>query len=289
MKAPSESRNWFSWLAIAIQTSIRRMLLWILVAGPIPHHIAVIMDGNRRFAQRRNLQKKSGHEFGAETLIQTLKDCYELGVKYVTVYVFSIENFKRSAEEVDVLTDLLQRRLESLLEKESLVNRFGVRVQFPGNLGLLPDRVRRTVEKVTMMTKLNDRAVLNVCIAYTSKDEIVHAVQGACQGFMSRVSGLEFVKNGESFGECVTVEDIERHLYTAGCPDPDLLIRTSGETRLSNFLLWQSGFCYLQACGAMWPEFSFRHFFMAVLCYQRAYSVLKQKNKSFKGLYCHSE
>ena len=94
------------------------------------------------------------------------------------------------------------------------------------------------------MTKLNDRAVLNVCIAYTSKDEIVHAVQAACQGFMSRVSGLEFVKNGESFGGCVTVEDIERHLFTARYPDPDLLIRTSGETRPRH--------CY-RYCLSLWP------------------------------------
>lgn len=289
MKAPNESCNWLSWLATALQTSLRRMMLWILVAGPIPHHIAIIMDGNRRFAQRRNLQKKSGHEFGAERLMLALKDCYELGVKYVTVYAFSIENFKRSPEEVGVLMNLMQRKLESLLEKESLVNRFGVRVQFPGNLRLLPDGVRRTAEKVMAMTKLNDRAVLNVCVAYTSTDEIVHAVQGACQGIISRVSGLGFVNNGESLGGCVMVEDIERHLYTAGCPDPDLLIRTSGETRLSNFLLWQSGLCYLQACGAMWPEFSFRHFFMAVLYYQRAYPILKQKKKSFKGLCCPSE
>lgn len=289
MKAPSESCNWLSWLATAIQTSIRRMMLWILLAGPIPQHVAIIMDGNRRFAQRQNLEKKSGHEFGAESLMLTLKDCYELGVKYVTIYAFSIENFRRSPEEVGTIMDLMQRKLEALLEKESLVNQFGVRVHFPGNLGLLPNGVRRAAEKVMAVTKLNDRAVLNVCVAYTSTEEIVHAVQGACQGFISRVSGSGFVNNGENLAGCVTVEDIERHLYTAGCPDPDLLIRTSGETRLSNFLLWQSGFCYLQPCGVMWPEFSFRYFFMAVLRYQRAYPVLKQKKNSFKRLCSHSE
>uniref|UniRef100_A0A0D6R8S6 Alkyl transferase n=1 Tax=Araucaria cunninghamii TaxID=56994 RepID=A0A0D6R8S6_ARACU len=268
---------WLSWVFTAIQNSCRQIMVCILRAGPIPRHIAIIMDGNRRFAQRRRMEKKTGHEFGAESLMQTLRNCYEMGVDCVTVYAFSIENFKRSREEVDALMDLMQHKLEALLEKESLVNQAGIRVRLLGNLELLPERVRHAAEKVMVRTMPNSKAILNVCVAYTSTEEIVHAVQEACQG----VLGFGSVNRRE-----ITMEAIESHLYTAGCPDPDLLIRTSGESRLSNFLLWQSGFCYLHACRVLWPDFSFRHLFMAVLGYQRACSYInrRQKHKSLKDL-----
>eukprot|EP01018_Ginkgo_biloba_P037300 Gb_25062 [translate_table: standard] len=304
------SGSWVSWMRNAMYSFVRRLLLCLVSAGPLPKHIAIIMDGNRRYADRWQMNKKRGHEFGYESLMSTLKDCYELGINYVTVYAFSIDNFRRSEEEVVALMDLMQQKLEILVQKESLVNKFGIRLQFLGNLELLPERVRNAAEKAMAATKVNDRAVLSVCVAYTSTQEIVHAVQGVCNDFILRLQGSTngntCIDRGASLDkemeieECsgaeedainaeagsISVKDIEGHLYTYGCPDPDLLIRTSGETRLSNFLLWQSSFCYLHCCRALWPEFSFRHLFLAVLDYQRAYPFLKQKKAELKGLSC---
>ncbi|GLJ36647.1 hypothetical protein SUGI_0737310 [Cryptomeria japonica] len=215
--------RWLSSFWLWLLSGIRKIMLWIIMGGPIPIHIAIIMDGNRRFAQKQHMAKKSGHEFGAESLMQSLKHCYEFGVKYVTIYAFSIENFKRSPEEVEALMELMRQKLQALLEKESLVNQLGIRVRLLGKLDLLPPILRQTAEKVMARTMTNNRAILNVCVAYTSTEEITQAVAGA----------------GRRFEMGVSVDDIEGHLYTVGCPEPDLLIRTSGETRLSNFLLWQ--------------------------------------------------
>lgn len=290
-------------IANAIYELVRRFLLWMIAAGPIPTHVAIIMDGNRRYAARRHMNKTSGHEFGYSTLMYILRDCYELGVKCVSVYAFSIENFRRSEEEVEMLMNLMQEKLQTLIEKESIVREYGIRVQVVGNLSLLPEHVRRTAEEVMAATKDSDKAVLNIFAPYTSTQEIVRAVEDVCQEVITTrrrqvCERNEFSDNCshrhddegtateeiEGLESAVTAEEIERRLYTSNCPEPQLLIRTSGEIRLSNFLLWQSSFSLLYVTPILWPEFRFRHLLMAIVEYQRNYPLLQEKQRQLKWL-----
>lgn len=284
-------------IAKAIYELIRRWLLWTMAAGPIPNHVAIIMDGNRRYAAQRQMEKTSGHEFGYSTLMHILRDCYELGVKCVTVYAFSVENFRRSKEEVAVLMNLMQEKLEALIEKESMVNKYGIRVQILGELNLLPEHVRRAAVKAMAVTKENDRAVLNICAPYTSTREIVRAVEDVCNKVVTAkkleiTENSQFSNNSEGAASeeihelesSITAEEIERLLYTANCREPELLIRTSGEIRLSNFLLWQSSFSLLYVTPILWPEFRFSHLLRAIVEYQKAYPLLQEKQRQLKWL-----
>ncbi|XP_077231971.1 dehydrodolichyl diphosphate synthase CPT3-like [Tasmannia lanceolata] len=258
----------------------KRCLFGVLSFGPIPQHIAFIMDGNRRFAKCRNLKPGSGHKVGFLALMSILQHCYELGVKYVTVYAFSIDNFNRKPEEVHSVMELMQEKIEGLLKEESIVNKYGIKVKFIGNLNLLDEPVRIAAEKAMSATAGNTRAVLSICVAYTCTDEIVHAVQESYNEKRADVLGTDLNGVDNGLEECVvTLADLERHMYTAGCPDPDILVRTSGETRLSNFLLWQTTFCYLLAPDVLWPDISLRHLVWAILEYQRVYPYLEKKKQ----------
>jgi len=287
----------------AICELIRRWFIWMIIAGPIPNHVAIIMDGNRRYAARRQMERTSGHQFGYSSLMHTLRDCYDLGVKCVSVYAFSIENFKRSKEEVATLMNLMQEKLEALIQKESMVTEYGIRVQILGELSLLPESVRRAAEEAMAISQGNEKAILNIFAPYTSTQEIVKAVENVRHEVVSRMIEVhekhEFANNGfhsrddddgavlkeiHGLQSSVTAEEIERHLYTANCGEPQLLIRTSGEIRLSNFLLWQSSFTFLYVTPVLWPEFSFRHLLMAILDYQKAYPLLQQKKRQLKRL-----
>ncbi|GLJ27264.1 hypothetical protein SUGI_0534970 [Cryptomeria japonica] len=252
----------------------RRFVIWIVSAGSVPEHVAIIMDGNRRYATKRKMKKLKGHEFGYNSLMHTVRDCYELGIKYVTVYAFSIENFKRSKEEVETLMNLMQEKLELLIEKESMVKTYGIRVQIMGDLSLFPQRVREAADRAMAFSRNNDTAFLNICAPYTGTQEIAQAVEGV-------------MKAGDLNEKKISAEDIERHLYTSDCPEPELLIRTSGETRLSNFLLWQTSFSLLYATPILWPEFSFRHLVRAVLEYQKAYPFLQKRKDQLLTLVPH--
>ncbi|GAB4830518.1 Dehydrodolichyl diphosphate synthase cpt3 [Ancistrocladus abbreviatus] len=263
---------------------LRKCLFSILYVGPIPHHIAFIMDGNRRYANKHNLSEGTGHRLGFAALISVLKYCYELGVKYVTVYAFSIENFKRRPEEVQSLMELMQEKMDSLLKEESIVNQFGVRVHFAGDLTLLSESVRLSAERVMAATASNSKAVLSICVAYTSSNEIVHAAQQSCEVKWDELrilnsSGAGYGLNGYGANRFIGSVDIEKHMYMSVAPDPDILIRTSGETRLSNFLLWQSALCLLYCPSALWPEIGLWHLVWAVLNYQRQYRYLEKKKK----------
>ncbi|XP_068645799.1 dehydrodolichyl diphosphate synthase CPT3-like [Aristolochia californica] len=260
----------------------RRCLFNVLSFGPIPQHIAFIMDGNRRFARYRNLKPGSGHQVGFLALMSILQYCYELGVKYVTIYAFSIDNFKRQPEEVQLVMDLMLEKIEGLLKEGSIVKEFGIKVNFFGNLGLLPSPVKIATEKVMAATAGNSKAVLSICVAYTSRDEIVQAVQESCKDQLSKIWETRSVEC-DSEENIITLPDLERHMYTSGCPDPDILLRTSGEARLSNFLLWQTTFCILLAPNVLWPEISFRHLVWAILEYQQLQPYLNQKKKALLG------
>lgn len=280
-----------SLLVGGLVTFLRICLFKVISTGPIPDHIAFIMDGNRRYAKKHNFAEGSGHKAGYSSLVSMLGHCYELGVKYVTVYAFSIDNFKRRPNLVKFLMDLMLEKIEQLLDKEGLVNQYGLRIYFFGNLKLLSEPVRAAVEKVMKATEKNKRAVLLVCVPYASTDEIVNAVKESCENKRREIQTHVATKlaNGASEGVEVMEElrklaninlvDVEKHMYMGIAPDPDILIRSSGETRLSNFLLWQTANCPLYSPAALWPELDIRHLVWAVLNFQRSYQYLEKKKQ----------
>ncbi|MBA0715306.1 hypothetical protein Golax_014209 [Gossypium laxum] len=248
------------------------------------------MDGNRRFTKKCKLMEGAGHKIGFSALMSMLKYCYEFGVRYVTVYAFSIENFKRSPEEVQSLMDLMLEKIEEILKEQSIVNRYGVRVIFSGNLKLLSEPVRLAAERAMLATAKNSKAVLSICVAYTSTNEIMHAVQESCEEKWDEITLLN--SSGAGYGlislggyeqdvmdHLIKLTDIEKHMYMAAAPDPDIIVRTSGETRLSNFLLWQSANCYLYSPSVLWPEIGFRQFLWAILNFQRIHFYLDKQRK----------
>ncbi|XP_030936838.1 dehydrodolichyl diphosphate synthase 6-like [Quercus lobata] len=285
-----DGRSRINWIFENFVTFLRKCTFRVLSVGPIPEHIAYIMDGNRRYAKKQNMIEGTGHRVGFLALMSMLKYCYEMGVRYVTIYAFSIDNFKRCPEEVQSLMDLMQEKIEGLMEEESIVNRYGVRVHFLGDLKLLSEPVRLAAERAMVVTANNSKAVLSICVAYNSTNEIVHAVEKACEEKWEEISLLN--ASGSGYGliglECIEKHerenlikliDIEKHMYVSVAPDPDILIRTSGETRLSNFLLWQSAYCYLYSTPVLWPEIGFRHLLWAILNFQRNHFYLEKKRK----------
>lgn len=243
-----------------------RCILYVLAVGPLPIHIAFIMDGNRRYAKKNNIEYKNGYRPGFIALTSIIKQCYELGVRYITIYGFSIDNFRRKPEEVKRLMKLLREKIEAFVEDDIFIKRYGVRIYFVGNLALLSEELQVAATKAMEITAKNTTTHLLVCIAYTSTDEIAHAVE-ECY--------LSCGKNGD-----VDLLDIEKKIYMSIAPEPDILIRTSGETRLSNFLLWQTERCLLYSPAALWPELSLWHLVWAMLNFQKHYYYLHKKRKS---------
>ncbi|KAJ1286522.1 hypothetical protein BS78_03G358700 [Paspalum vaginatum] len=271
----------------SVQNFLRKCLIAVLSYGPMPKHIAFIMDGNRRYAKFRRIQQGAGHRVGFSALIASLLYCYEMGVKYITVYAFSIDNFKRDPSEVESLMRLMEEKINELLEKRSVINDINCKINFWGDLDLLCEPVRLAAQKLMASTAGNTGLVFSVCMPYNSSSEIVNAVNEVCA---ERREMLQREHAGNWGGHAannsvhseISVADLDRHMYSAGCPDPDIVIRTSGETRLSNFLLWQTTFSHLQNPDTLWPEFSFRHLVCAILQYQRAYPYLEQNRKLAK-------
>ncbi|XP_059437338.1 dehydrodolichyl diphosphate synthase CPT3-like [Corylus avellana] len=275
-----------SQLAGGMGSFLRKCIFSILSVGPLPNHIALIMDGNRRYAKKQNMAEVAGHKAGFIALMKLLSHSYELGVKYVTVYAFSIDNFKRRPDEVNSLMALIVEKIEELLNEGSIVSQYDIRMYFIGNLKLLNEPVRVAAERAMAATANNTKAALLICVAYTSCDEIVHAVQESCKAKWIETEALGVIEgNHEESKEkqlvlpTVKVLDIEKHMYMSVAPEPDILIRTSGENRLSNFLLWQTTNCPLYSPTALWPEFSFWHFLWAVLNFQRSYQYFEKKKK----------
>lgn len=237
----------------------------VLKAGNIPQHVAFIMDGNRRYAKKEKIKTKDGHGKGFEKLTEVLHWCNELDIPEVTVYAFSIENFKRSPEEVETLLSIFKEKIEKLLEEEDALMKHGVCVRFVGNIMLFDKELRKLMSKVVHVTKQNTSSTLNIAVAYTSRDEITEAIKEV-------VVGIEKGMIKES--------DVNEHLlescfYTNKSKPVDLLIRTSGEVRLSDFLLWQSSFSILSFVEPLWPEFSIWQFFICILKYQIGYQDMK--------------
>jgi undecaprenyl diphosphate synthase len=221
--------------------------------GRIPAHIAIIMDGNGRWARQRNLPRVAGHKAGVPAVRTTVETCAQLGIGALTLYAFSVENWKRPRMEVDTLWRLLRVYLRSEL---ALMMRHDIRFTALGRLEELPAQVRADLDEVTRKTSANRGLRLNLAINYGGRAELVDAVKA-------------LVKDAREGDIEVTEEAISARLYTAGLPDPDLLIRTSGEMRISNFLLWQIAYAELYVTETLWPDFTRAELLRAVLDYQK--------------------
>ena len=221
----------------------------------LPNHIAVIMDGNGRWAQGQGLPRIEGHRRGANTLKDLLRCCKDWGIGALTAYAFSTENWRRPHEEVDFLMVLFERLLRKELAE---MHREGVRIHFIGDLSGLHTSLRREMERSMEQTQHNDAVEFNVAINYGCRHEITQA----CRLVAERV------ERGELTADAITEELLERHLYTFGSSDPDLLIRTSGEQRLSNFLLWQMAYAEMYFTDVFWPQFDRSQFHQALLAFQ---------------------
>lgn len=256
------------WLRQVHLTWFQLLCIRILKCGPMPKHIAFIMDGNRRFAEKNMMRKVDGHRSGFVKMSETLQWCIHFGIREVTVYAFSIDNFKRSKEEVDGLMNLARENFKNLLDEEGNIMANGVRIRLLGNIDMLPDDVKKLAAKITYMSKDNAKVFLNIAVAYSSQFEMVTAMRDIVQG----------VENKELKPYQVTEEIISKCMYTSDMPNPDLLVRTSGELRFSDFLLWQiSGTC-VYFTKQLWPEFSFWNFFMSILYYQRHVRIISSLN-----------
>jgi undecaprenyl diphosphate synthase len=216
---------------------------------PLPRHVAIIMDGNGRWAGKRGLPREEGHREGAESVREVTRTARRLGVPALTLYAFSAENWGRPEPEVDALMGLLAEFLEA--ERAEMMEN-GVRLNAVGDLEKLPEPVRRKLEQVRAQTAPNEGMILTLALSYGSRQELVAAAR----------------KAAAARGPSLTAEDIEAALWTAGLPDPDLLIRTSGERRISNFLLWQCAYAELHFADELWPDFRGRQFLAAVADYQ---------------------
>lgn len=204
----------------------------------VPQHVAIIMDGNGRWALSRGLPRIAGHRAGTENLRRVMEGCGELGIKYLTIYAFSTENWGRPLEEVRglmrILEDVIDSELQELVEE-------GVQLRHIGRLEQLDPRLRKKVLQAVEMTRHNDRLIMNIAFNYGGRDEIVTAIKHMID------DGIE--------SEKVTAELVSKYLYTRDVPDPDLVIRTSGELRISNFLIWQAAYAEWYFTPVYWPDF----------------------------------
>lgn len=210
----------------------------------VPQHIAIIPDGNRRWAKKRMLPVKAGHREGAEVFRRIVRHAEHLGVKYITFYAFSTENWKRDASEVDALMGLLLRFLLNS-EEELGKDKDKIRIRVIGRREQLSPELRREIARVEKETENNTNITVNMAINYGGRDELVHCVRSISQE----------IQQEQLLPEQIDAQVIESHLYTAETPDPDLLIRTSGEQRISNYLLWQMAYTEFYFSDKLWPDF----------------------------------
>ena len=209
-----------------------------LTGGRVPGHVAIIMDGNGRWATERGLPRAAGHRAGAENIRRLIERFAEHDVRYVTLFAFSTENWNRPQSEVRVLFRLVDRFLRRELEN---LDKNNVRLRHFGHLDRLPEWLQERVQGAVALTRENDRLMLNICFSYGGRDEIVTAMRDMAQAGLAP--------------DEITEETVAAHLFTGGLPDPDLVIRTAGEQRISNFLLWQSAYAELYFTDAYWPDF----------------------------------
>jgi len=231
-------------------------LMTFLDKDKIPQHVAIIMDGNGRWAQSRGLPRVAGHRAGVESIRDVVKLAKEIGIKVLTLYAFSTENWKRSNQEVSSLMKLLQ---EFLRKETHELHKENIRITAVGNLDKLPSFAYQELQNSIKLTEKNDRLVLNLALNYGARQEIVEAVAG--------IAGD--IQKGRISIQQIDEELFSSYLSTKGLPDPELLIRTSGELRLSNFLLWQLAYTEFWITSIYWPDFREIHLLEAILAYQK--------------------
>ncbi len=228
----------------------------ILDPHNLPKHVAIIMDGNGRWAEKRAMNRIRGHEEGTESVRVIVRTSRELGIPFLTLYAFSEENWRRSKYEIDALMGILKRYLKSEL-KEMQENE--IRFHTIGNIPKLPKNIQKIIHKTIEETSHNRRMVLTLALSYGSKQEILHAVRTIAAK----------VESGEMTSKDITEQTISDSLYSVGIPDPDLLIRTSGEYRISNFLLWQIAYAEIYITPVLWPDFRKEEYLKAIEEYQK--------------------
>lgn len=241
----------------ALRDLTEKRLLELVRSEPVPNHLAIIMDGNRRFAAAQGLDVSKGHAKGRDTAEMLLDWCLEVGVNILTIYALSTENFSRSPEELEALMDLYDRALRDIAVDER-VHRHQIRVRVIGNRSLLPARVQEAIDIAEKATAGYSRYRFNVALAYGGRDEIVEAIRALARE----------VRDGRLTPEEIDSEAVSRHLYTADLPDPDLIFRTSGEERISNFLLWQAAYSELYFSDVLWPGLTRLDFLRAIRSFQ---------------------
>jgi undecaprenyl diphosphate synthase len=222
----------------------------------VPRHVAIIMDGNGRWAKERGLPRREGHRAGAESVRECVETCEQLGVEFLTLYAFSSENWNRPQQEVSGLMNILKSYLVSELGR---MEKNQIRLHCIGDISRLPDGVRQTLQESISRTSANDKMVLNLALSYGARDEICMAVRALVRS----------CAQGTTRPEQIDPQLLADHLYTAGQPDPDLLIRTGGEQRLSNFLLWQASYAEIYFTETMWPDFRKPAYLKALADFQR--------------------
>jgi len=221
----------------------------------IPQHVAIIMDGNGRWAKQQGEDRIFGHHEGVNSVREIVEACGEIGVKYLTLYAFSTENWNRPKDEVDALMELLVATIS--METPNL-NKKGVRLQAIGDIKSLPESCQAELQESIDITSKNDTVTLILALSYSSKWEITHSVKEIAKQ----------IEEGKLKASEITSKHIEKHLNTSKYPDPELMIRTSGEHRISNFLLWQLAYAEFYFTDTLWPDFRKEDFFKAILSYQ---------------------
>ncbi len=227
----------------------------------MPKHIAIIMDGNRRWAQKRNLPIKLGHKQGAETLKKVVRYANKIGIEYITVYAFSTENWKRSKEEVEALMDLLKKYLDDFSKEADTEN---IVIKVLGNINQLSESLQKAIEQTIKRTENNTGTIFSIALNYGGRDEITKAVKDIAKE----------VKDGKITVDDISENLVSEHLYTKNYPDPDLLIRTSGELRLSGFLPWQTVYSEFLFLEKLWPDFTEKDL-------DEAIEIYKNRNRKF--------
>ena len=222
----------------------------------LPRHVAIIMDGNGRWAAKRGLPRSAGHAAGAETFRRVATYCKDIGIKYLTVYAFSTENWQRPPDEIGTIMGLLEKYLHEAITK---MERDRVKMKFFGDVSVLTPELKALIASTEELSQRFEGVQVNICINYGGRDEILRAARN----YASDVAGGHIQNDG-----ILTGEVFSRYLYSSGIPDPDLMIRPSGEMRLSNFLLWQSAYTELYFTDVLWPDFKERELDRAILSYQ---------------------
>lgn len=257
-----------------IDSHFKKLCTSTLKSGPIPNHVAFIMDGNRRYARSKGFEVLKGHEAGSASLVTIIDACHQLGIANVTIYAFSIENFSRSATEVDKLFELLVDKLNLFLDNEKEYNEI-IQIRIIGNKSHIPEQTLRKLEEIERLTSKNHDLVLNVCFSYTSRDEITHSIGKTVTQILDKDLAISQI----------TPDIINNNFYFhSDTPKVDILIRTSGHTRLSDFLIWQvNQDTIIEFTNVYWPEFTTLQYYAILLKWSYS-TTLESRIKDWKAL-----